>query len=265
MKYIFQFFGGMKMKMRLIGITAIMLLLIATPVFATVVSFGDSNNYWPTWGNGTYDDYHDVMGNPNITGGQAVIDNGYLKSITFEYSATNWGRLEPGNLFINVLNSQNDTVWDYDVNTMGAVGGSSLASGYYDLYRVNVDERKGVNNNKYLYSGHDNTAPWNSYNIRDNHPIGLKSNALGESIGSVYYSGWPGNTSPTAGKSYYDFTSSQETQGLYLGNKSFILGWETTCGNDVVYERVSVPEPGILMLLGSGLLAFAGMRKFVRK
>ncbi len=243
------------------------------------LSFGDKSIYWPTWATSTDaygpDNTRDVIGNPNITGGVATLTNdGYLKSIRFNYTASDWNMLTPGNLFINIKTNAADNNWNYVVNTMGYSNSTTtrdhnnLAAGNYSLFGVNVSAVKGTNNTAYILSGQDVTGAWSGYDIRDNHPIGLQANTLTNLIGNVYYSGWPGKDNPTAGHSIYDFTS-LSAKGLYLGaNKEIVIGWETTCANDVIYETVKtqpVPLPAALWLLGSGLIGLAGFRRVLRK
>lgn len=67
---------------KMIPILGAILLAATTSVsFAVPVTFSDTKNYWPGWGNGTADNSTDVIGTPNITGGVADFVNGILKSV----------------------------------------------------------------------------------------------------------------------------------------------------------------------------------------
>lgn len=47
--------------------------------------------------------------------------------------------------------------------------------------------------------------------------------------------------------------------------KPFIASWTQTCGNHIIVDPAPIPEPTSLLLLGTGLLGFAGFKKFRRK
>jgi hypothetical protein len=52
--------------------------------------------------------------------------------------------------------------------------------------------------------------------------------------------------------------------GLELSNLSMDAHWTMSCGNDNINgsQEISVPEPGVLFLLASGLLGLVGIRRF---
>ena len=273
----------------IVGIMLTMLCLAtAASSWAYDITFGDSTYYWAGWnGHSSYgwnDDSIDVVGNPNISGGVAAVSStGFLQSITFNYSVSpvnDWAMLAPGSLFINVLNGDGDVTWDYVVNTIGTPNknpdATSLAAGPYGLYRIAVSAMKGANDPAYILSGQDVTGQWSGYVIRDNHPIGIKSDLLINPVGNVQYSGFPNKKSAdrSIGGSTYDFTTI-DGGGLDLLGKNFIIGWEMTCANDVIYETILnpvppltriptnnvVPEPSTILLLGAGVAGIGLLRR----
>ncbi|MBW2000063.1 MAG: PEP-CTERM sorting domain-containing protein, partial [Deltaproteobacteria bacterium] len=48
---------------------------------------------------------------------------------------------------------------------------------------------------------------------------------------------------------------------LILLGESFAIGWAVNCANDVIYEKMPVPESATVLLLGAGLIFVAGFSR----
>lgn len=245
-------------------VLALFIFLIG-PANATTVPFGDGTIYWSGHGNGT-NDTEDVVGIPNITGGNYTITGSVLQSITFKYTGTGtatslWHDLVPGDLFID---TDADGTWDYV-----AVNGSGTAENDWNLYHITTALGAGTDayimaqetGPEYLRGG---TVTWASVGLqpRIDHPVGIELDQLGLQDGSVHFDGWKNlgyDGQPL--ESTFTFTDGLEA------SSDWIFGWTVNCGNDVIYEHGTseAPIPGAVWLLSSGLLGLIGVRRRSRK
>jgi len=73
------------------------------------------------------------------------------------------------------------------------------------------------------------------------------------------------NTAGQEDQSYYRAVAfDMRDLGLNLSNLSMDVHWTMSCGNDIISgnQEISVPEPGVVFLLASGLLGLVGTRRF---
>jgi hypothetical protein len=234
----------------LILLTVSLLFACCLNAAAGSFTFGDTAKYWPGW-SGNYDTT-DSVGTPNFLGGYGEVSaSGSLTSLSFSYTQQSYAHnpsipLKAGALFVD---KNADGIWDYVVDTYGVDDGTNHGAGSYNLYAVSISEQSS---NSYILS--QDSGNWDCCSIREDHPVGILTAGLSP-VGTAGFSGWlEGTNTNAANPSVSTFTFSPGS--IVLGS-SFTISWMPTCANDVVYETIKnpnpVPEPGSLVLLGSGI------------
>lgn len=236
-------------RVRLAALLAGAVLTVAAPAAdAVTVRFGDSVHAWPGHANGSDDDARDTIGTPDLLGGRAEIEDGLLRSVTIEYrapfslTASGRGSVLPGDLF---LDTDADGAWDVVLKLVSAPQ-TPIAS-YGDAVLLAVAGEPA----SYLRSGSDDTGHWRGFRVRDDHPYA-----------------WAGGGTPigTGGLAAPDLLANgrhalffELGAGVAVGGE-WVLGFAASCGNDVLLERLAVPEPGTALPLAAGLLVLATRR-----
>jgi hypothetical protein len=241
----------LNMKRILLVLGIIVQMAIGNAGQAEAVAFGDSTIHWDGYLSATASfNTTDSINFPQYTGGEATIIGGALTRIDFfdnpaahsQYAYDKW--LGAGDLFIDV---GADKTWDYVVRSFQ----QRYAQNQVGLYNISA---LGITTDP------SDTGNYIKGNVRDNQPIALSSLDGATRLGEVTYSGYyNGNPVSNDYSVYFDFGQF----AIDLQGQGLIVGYSPTCGNDVVLEKVPVPEPGTMALLGVGMLGLVlfGKRK----
>ena len=231
------------------------------------VAFSDNIIHWPAWSGSTYDNTHDVIGNPNISGGNVSISQGgYLTGVNFSYTSASTRRIPAGDLFIDV---GADSDWDYVITTSGKNYVSDTQSFDYSFtekytgviysFDSGFSALKGNG-----YDEHYLITP-NSGNLRYRHPVALSDYGAGHASDIVddtvyfddgFYYWVTGDPKKEKILEFSEFS-------LDLLGQDFIIGFSPDCANDVIYAKINnpVPIPTSILLFGSGLIGLVGIRR----
>ena len=230
-------------------------------------SFGDDVNYWDGWADTYNDGTHarsnynnqDVVGTPNLTGGQIITDDsGKLLEIAIFYSSIG-SDYSIGDLFIDL---NDDSNWDYIVHNTYDTNNNhwKLSSTNSTLYKVNgtFSANKGDNDNYYFTSNDTWNGGHNGTSFRNDHPTVIKYSYISQNApnlltkkGKVTVKDF-NHSSNDSGNVTFDFSG----LGLDLTNgRSWwgaVIAAQPVCANDA--DKGKVPEPATVLLIGFGLL-----------
>lgn len=232
----------------------ILCLLQAPAALAYSVAFTDEVNYWPGYANNHWDPYlHDyqnnldVIGTPDLTGGNFIYDGHILTGIELNYSTSSYN-LYPGDWFFDY---DQDGSWDYVLHHILCVGrdGNVYRDGGYALYSVDLAYGDSTDDS-WMNDYRSSFWPQN-YEGRFDHPVQALVDRE-DWIESVAFSGWDPylRRGETGTSTWSDFALDLDEDG----DGVFTYAFAMTCANDVLYgeSTVPAPEPSTFLLLGLG-------------
>ena len=247
---------------------------------ARFVQFDDTVNYWDTWqASVSSNNSDDVIGIPQITGGSLNIVDGYLSNVSFSFNNSKNFFVDVGDLFIDI---GSNGYWDYVVdvdnytNTIqdSSWNGTSWGGFTPDTSGVlyTFDDQafgvaKGQNDSFYDIS----SDLWTINGVRNDHPMAYNNTDLGlvgdESVDVSGTFSRQYNQAHSIDFVFFDPTDYNPTDRLvHVGTSGLTVGFAAACANDVIMAGIeAVPEPTIVLLLGSAMAGLSGANFLKRR
>lgn len=239
----------MKKTLTIIMAGLLAVLLVTGSAGAITYNFLDTTINWPGWTPGYTQDQiggPDIF-NPPVIGMSVTVDDTShaLLSVVMHMSgrqnivdyALSPSSLSFDALFINTGGAYQ--AWNYYVEDIDGANGADGLSGA-TLY--------SVDSSAYTYKLA--TPPWSPLDGRWGHPAGIAT-GLTPTTGLLTGVVWDGPANTLT----YSFNP-----GITLSS-NFQIGYSEWCANDVIIT----PEPGVMLLLGLGLVGIAVLRRKFNK